>query len=133
MCLSRQQPIYRLAKLPNLALDPSSSELSRTITEVSLLVDEDQSVFRPRGLIPSRPSLERSPPLDRQPDPGLTGAHGLIATIPGPNAENRGVVCSQSRRSFPSVDGQAEDARHEEQRGQLAARKIPPGGIFYRR
>src|ERR1035437_1551792 len=79
------------------------------------------------------PSLGRNPRLDHQTDPGLTGAHGLIATIPEPNAENRGAVCSQSRRSLPSADGQTEDTRHEEQREQLAAPTIPPGGIFCRR
>ena len=87
------------------------------------------------ALVKSRRCYEigRNLLLDRQPDPGLTGAHGLIATIPGPNAENREAVCSQSRCSFPSADGQTEDARHEEQREQLAAPTIPPGGIFYRR
>src|SRR6266478_2001964 len=75
----------------------------------------------------------RDPRLDRQTDLGLTGAHGLNATVLEPNAENRGGVCSQSRRSLPSADGQTEDTRHEEQREQLAAPTIPPGGIFYRR
>ena len=74
-----------------------------------------------------------NPRPDHQTDPGLTGAHGLNATIPEANAENRGAVCSQSRRSLPSADGQTEDTRHEEQREQLAAPTIPPGGIFYRR
>jgi hypothetical protein len=63
----------------------------------------------------------------------LTGAQGLNATIPEPSAENRRAVCSQSRHSLPSADGQTEDTRHEEQREQLAAPTIPPGGIFYRR
>ena len=73
------------------------------------------------------------PRLDHQTDPGLTGAQSLIVTIPEPNAENRGAVCSQSRHSLPSADGQTEDTRHEEQREQLAAPTIPRGGIFYRR
>ena len=48
------------------------------------------------ALVRSRRCYEigRNPLLDRQPDPGLTGAHGLIATTPEPNAENRGAVCS---------------------------------------
>jgi hypothetical protein len=75
----------------------------------------------------------RNPRLDHQTKPGLSGANGLIATILEPNAENRGAVCSQSRRSLPSADGQTQDARHEEQREQLAAPTILPGGIFYRR
>jgi hypothetical protein len=78
-------------------------------------------------------SLGRNPRLDHQTKPGLSGANGLIATILEPNAENRGAVCSQSRRSLPSADGQTEDMRHEEQREQLAAPTIPPGDIFYRR
>src|SRR5450631_1417700 len=53
----------------------------------------------------------------RSPD-GLTGAHGLIATVLEPNAENREALCNQSRCSFPSADGQTEDVRHEEQREQ---------------
>ena len=66
--------------------------------------------------------------------PGIIiGAHGLIAIILGPNAENPGAVCIQWRRSPPSADGQTEDMRHEERREQLAAPTIPPGGIFYRR
>ena len=32
--------------------------------------------------------------LDRQTLCRLTGAHGLIATTPEPNAQNRGAVCS---------------------------------------
>src|ERR1022692_2576551 len=85
------------------------------------------------GLCQGCPSLGCNPRLDHQTDPGLTGAHGLIATILEPNAENRGAVCSQSRRSLPSADGQTEDTRHEEPREQLAAPTIPPGGIFYLR
>jgi len=49
-------------------------------------------------------------------DPRLTVAHGLNATIPEPNAGNREAVCSQSRCSLPSADGQTEDTQHEEQR-----------------
>src|ERR1035437_737311 len=52
----------------------------------------------------------------------VIGAHGLIAIILGPSAENPGAVRSRSRRSPPSADGQTQDVRHEEQRERLAAR-----------
>ena len=84
-------------------------------------------------LIHGKSRMRINPLLNRQPDSVLTGAHGLIATILEPNTENRGAVCSQSRRSCPSAGGQTQDERHEEQREQSAAPTIPPGGIFYRR
>jgi len=48
----------------------------------------------PEALVPDCPSLDRNLRLDRQTLCGLTGANGLIATTPEPNAENRGAVCS---------------------------------------
>jgi len=65
--------------------------------------------------------------------PAIIGAHGLIATILEPNAENPGAVCSQSRCSPLSADEQTEGMRHEEPRDRLAAPTIPLGDIFYRR
>ena len=62
--------------------------------------------------------LGRNPCLDHQTDTGLTGAHGLIATILGRDTENRGTVRSQSRRSLSIADEQTQDGRHEEQREQ---------------
>lgn len=51
-------------------------------------------VIRSPGITSALPSLDRNLRLDRQTVCGLTGAHGLIATTPEPNAENRGAVCS---------------------------------------
>jgi len=63
---------------------------------------------------------------------GLTGAYGLSGTIAERDDESRRAVCSRSRLFPQTGDGQTQDARHGEQREQLAARTIRPDDTFGR-